>query len=255
MLDNNSVDRDALSTAAETRLDVNLDDSPKDGPGQRCAAATKRLYLVDPRMLTRDCLAHWLQEQLPEFAVEVLDEPKSSSDVVRGAGVVVYNAGSRHFDDSAAAEMLQRVCALAAEQPLVLIADDDGYGNVVAALRSGVRGYIPSSTAASIVVAVIRLVDAGGSFAPVSALVSASRHGPESVRPAGEPGILNGFTPRQLQILQRIQRGLPNKLIAYELDMCENTVKVHIRAIMRKLRATNRTQVAYLTRDRIVEIA
>ena len=41
---------------------------------------------------------------------------------------------------------------------------------------------------------------------------------------------------------------MANKLIAYELNMCESTVKVHIRNIMRKLKATNRMQVAYLTR-------
>jgi DNA-binding NarL/FixJ family response regulator len=41
---------------------------------------------------------------------------------------------------------------------------------------------------------------------------------------------------------------MANKLIAYELNMCESTVKVHIRNIMKKLNATNRTQVAYLTR-------
>jgi DNA-binding NarL/FixJ family response regulator len=41
---------------------------------------------------------------------------------------------------------------------------------------------------------------------------------------------------------------MANKLIAYELAMCESTVKVHIRNIMKKLNATNRTQVAYLTR-------
>ena len=41
---------------------------------------------------------------------------------------------------------------------------------------------------------------------------------------------------------------MANKLIAYELNMCESTVKVHVRNIMKKLQATNRTQVAYLTR-------
>jgi DNA-binding NarL/FixJ family response regulator len=41
---------------------------------------------------------------------------------------------------------------------------------------------------------------------------------------------------------------MANKLIAYELSMCESTVKVHVRNIMKKLKATNRTQVVYLTR-------
>ena len=40
---------------------------------------------------------------------------------------------------------------------------------------------------------------------------------------------------------------MANKLIAYELNMCENTVKVHVRNLMKKVNATNRTQVVYLT--------
>jgi DNA-binding NarL/FixJ family response regulator len=47
--------------------------------------------------------------------------------------------------------------------------------------------------------------------------------------------------------VEGIRRGKPNKIIAYELNMCESTVKVHVRAIMKKLKATNRTEVAFKT--------
>ena len=54
------------------------------------------------------------------------------------------------------------------------------------------------------------------------------------------------LTGRQLQVVEAIRQGKPNKVIAYELNMCESTVKVHVRAIMKKLKARNRTEVAYL---------
>jgi DNA-binding NarL/FixJ family response regulator len=57
------------------------------------------------------------------------------------------------------------------------------------------------------------------------------------------------FSPRQLQVLGMLQKGKPNKVIAYELGMAEATVKVHIRHIMKKLNARNRTQVVLMTRD------
>ncbi len=57
------------------------------------------------------------------------------------------------------------------------------------------------------------------------------------------------FTPRQLEVLRRVWRGKQNKLIAYDLNMCESTVKIHIRHIMKKLNARNRTQVVLLTRS------
>jgi DNA-binding NarL/FixJ family response regulator len=49
-----------------------------------------------------------------------------------------------------------------------------------------------------------------------------------------------------LQVVEAIRQGKPNKIIAYELAMCESTVKVHVRTIMKKLKARNRTQIAYL---------
>ena len=46
-----------------------------------------------------------------------------------------------------------------------------------------------------------------------------------------------------------MRKGKANKIIAYELDMRESTVKIHVRNLMRKLKATNRTELAYLARD------
>jgi DNA-binding NarL/FixJ family response regulator len=55
-----------------------------------------------------------------------------------------------------------------------------------------------------------------------------------------------GFlTARQTSVANALRQGKANKIIAYELNMCESTVKVHIRSIMKKLHATNRTEVAY----------
>jgi len=58
-----------------------------------------------------------------------------------------------------------------------------------------------------------------------------------------------GFSPRQLQVLEQLSEGKQNKIIAYELGMAESTVKVHIRHIMKKLNARNRTQVVLMTKN------
>jgi DNA-binding NarL/FixJ family response regulator len=54
------------------------------------------------------------------------------------------------------------------------------------------------------------------------------------------------FTARQAAVVEALRRGKANKIIAYELKMRESTVKVHVRAIMKKLKARNRTEVAFL---------
>jgi DNA-binding NarL/FixJ family response regulator len=51
-----------------------------------------------------------------------------------------------------------------------------------------------------------------------------------------------------MMVLAQLDRGKANKLIAFELGMSESTVKVHVRNIMRKLSATNRTQAVYKAR-------
>ena len=62
--------------------------------------------------------------------------------------------------------------------------------------------------------------------------------------PAGNtPGV---FTSRQIAVIEALRRGKANKIIAHELKMRESTVKVHVRNIMKKLNAKNRTEVAYL---------
>ncbi len=55
------------------------------------------------------------------------------------------------------------------------------------------------------------------------------------------------FTPRQTEVLKCLWQGKRNKAIAGELNMREGTVKVHVRHIMHKLHAQNRTQIVSLT--------
>lgn len=117
--------------------------------------------------------------------------------------------------------------------------------NIRQAFDLGVRGYIPTSLASLVAVEAVRLVCVGGTFAPTAALLRQAHH---RQRSAAE-SLLKGFTQRQWQILDCLRRGMANKRIADELNMCESTVKVHIRNIMKKLNGTNRTEVIYLTSD------
>ncbi|NGO52215.1 response regulator transcription factor [Mesorhizobium camelthorni] len=55
------------------------------------------------------------------------------------------------------------------------------------------------------------------------------------------------FTERERQVLATLLRGLPNKVIASELNLSPNTVKSHISRIMQKLHAKNRTEAVVLS--------
>jgi DNA-binding NarL/FixJ family response regulator len=58
------------------------------------------------------------------------------------------------------------------------------------------------------------------------------------------------LTPRELDVLQAISRGLPNKAIARDLDISLHTVKFHIESVFRKLGARNRTEAIAMARKR-----
>jgi len=57
------------------------------------------------------------------------------------------------------------------------------------------------------------------------------------------------FTARQAAVVEALRRGKANKVIAYELNMRESTVKVHVRNIMKKLKARSRTEVAFMANE------
>jgi DNA-binding NarL/FixJ family response regulator len=96
--------------------------------------------------------------------------------------------------------------------------------------------------------AAIRFINQGGTYIPVCVLAASSELQRTSpAQPMDERGQPIEFSPRQSQVLEGLRQGKQNKIIAYELGMCESTVKVHLRHIMRKLNARNRTQVVLLT--------
>jgi DNA-binding NarL/FixJ family response regulator len=54
-----------------------------------------------------------------------------------------------------------------------------------------------------------------------------------------------GLTERQFAVAKAVALGKPNKIIAFELNVSESTIKVHMRTIMKTLQARNRTEVAF----------
>lgn len=222
-----------------------------DIPDSTAWASTQgapKLIYVDPRAFTRDCVGRWLQTHLKEFGVkpiaglETIEREPIDPDEVRG---VILNAGPERSSSLAVANLTARMAEIFPNTPIVVLSDHEDAENIREAFEIGVRGYIPTSLASLVAVEAVRLVCAGGTFAPTAALLSSWR----TRGGADDAPLIEGFTQRQAQILGCLRRGLANKLIAYELNMCESTVKVHIRNIMKKLKATNRTQVVYLTND------
>lgn len=210
------------------------------------------ITLIDRRYLTRECLSNW-------FAVSSSFEIHSHETVAdavaphgdgpqRRPAVVLLSVGAGTAFDAEVADDLAELAEAMPGVPVTLISDSEDPAAIVEALQQGVRGYIPTSISASVLVGAIHLIRSGGTYVPATAVTLMERQGGR--RQASRTSrVLEHFTPRQVQVLNCLRQGKPNKNIAYELNMCESTVKVHVRHIMKKLNATNRTQVAFLTND------
>lgn len=237
--------------AADNRLNV------------EAAGEQKRpqLLYVDEQHLTRDCIGGELARHLPNLSVVVRADVK---DVELGGpggnrfDVAVINVHADRIDITDDREIVDRgrivaglslLEQLAPETPRILLSDIEAPEDIIEAFQRRIRGYLPTTLPIAQVSEAIKFVLAGGTFVPQSILTKYRR--PERLEdpPQDEDSsIVANFSPRQVEVLSRLWRGLSNKMIAYELSMCESTVKVHIRHIMKKLNVNNRTQVVLRTR-------
>lgn len=126
------------------------------------------------------------------------------------------------------------------QAPLVVVSADEAAVDVPALIALGVAGFIPKSDSAAVILQAVRLVLSGGTYVPMRLLGKGSVIEAAGCSADGT-AVIPGLTPRQVDVLRLLALGHPNKLIARQLGLSEGTVKVHLLAIYRVLKARNRT--------------
>jgi len=137
---------------------------------------------------------------------------------------------------------------------VMLLTDDMDPETVLKLCRAGADGFCPTSMERHALVKAFEMVMLGETFIPASvglALLDQTRRAPTPglapfvAKPFDDTArLLNKLSEREAQILRCLTLGASNKVIARELGVAEATVKVHIKAILRKVKASNRTQAA-----------
>jgi DNA-binding NarL/FixJ family response regulator len=199
--------------------------------------------------LTRGPIVELLAAAFPEYAIvgaAKCEELLETEGIGRPRLVVLY-VRSEALTNTWVQSALELLRVHLPEASAVVLSDKDDADDVNQALAHGARGFIPTSAEREIAFAALRLIGAGGTFVPADALRStaAKPHDQREGEPRKRSARLN-LTPRELLVIDLLREGKPNKLIAAQLDMQENTVKVHVRNILRKLNAANRTHAAFV---------
>jgi len=213
------------------------------------AQVDRRLLIVDHRALDRECFAQSLASHgigMEVLPVASIDAFKATKQPLSSLSVVLLNVGGRRINEPSVADEIKKLIAELGRIPLILLADTDELPQIMQALELGVRGFIPTSVGIEVCIEAIGLSMAGGVFVPASSVLAMRKLVETNIE--SHP-FASMFTSRQAEVVEALRRGKANKIIAYELNLRESTVKVHIRNIMRKLKATNRTEVAYKIND------
>ena len=118
---------------------------------------------------------------------------------------------------------------------------------VYAALAAGASGFLLKDVTPEHLVAAVRLVRSGDALlAPSITRRLVSRFAPATSSPSALPRDMSVLTPRELEVLGLIARGLSNAEIAGELTLSEATVKTHVTRILTKLGLRDRVQAVVL---------
>ncbi|HEX5886207.1 MAG TPA: response regulator transcription factor [Pyrinomonadaceae bacterium] len=122
---------------------------------------------------------------------------------------------------------------------IIMLSSSDSDGEIQRALRSGAAGYVLKSMPQDDLLAVIRSVHAGKREVPAEVAILLAEHLDEE-----------DLTTRELEVLQLIRDGFKNKQIAERLSISENTVDFHVKNIIDKLNANDRTHAVTIATRR-----
>lgn len=223
--------------------------------------------VIDSLQLRRCCftqaLSDWLAGQ--DISVQSMSPSALRSDAPLNVpcDLIILNIGALPILEVAKRGTLRRIRECFGSKPVLILSDRDNAEEAREAFRHGAQGYITSDMKRDVALSAFMFILHGGTYFPPSALLATDGTGAacvENAAPAALPEpaaaaglgedtpntdverVIGSFTARQNDVLPLLQEGLPNKVIALQLGMTEATVKVHVRQIMRKLGARNRTQ-------------
>ena len=202
------------------------------------AENTLRVMCVDDHPLVRKGVAAILANE-PDM--ELVAEASDGQEAVEKyrqlhPDVVLMDLRMPNMDGTEATR------AIRSEDPearIIALTSYDGDQDIYRALEAGVRGYILKEMVHSEVVKAIRTVQAGKRLMPPEVAERLSEYFPQVA-----------LTPREVEVLSLVARGMANKEIAHKLGTANGTIKMHVQNILEKLGASDRTHAVTIAIER-----
>jgi DNA-binding NarL/FixJ family response regulator len=188
-----------------------------------------RILTVDDHPLVREGIAAVLEAQPDMMLIAEASSGFEAIALFRGHRPDVTLMDLRMPDMSG----LQTIATIRAEFPnarIIVLTTYSGDVQAAAALKAGARGYLLKSLVRSELLETIRAVHAGNRRVPAEVATEIAEHVAD-----------DDLTGREVEILKRVASGWSNKVIAAQLSISEDTVKTHMKSVLEKLGARDRT--------------
>jgi DNA-binding NarL/FixJ family response regulator len=217
------------------------------------------IVLVGKSILLREGLSRILRSanfRIPASVSRAEDVPQCKPKLHRPLFLIVHTGE----DFSVAIEQIEILRDRHPDCPIAIVADHYRLEELVSAFRAGAKGYFVDVMTCDVFIRSIELVIMGETVIPPTFLsLVLDPHDPhgdhlgetvlrdekdEAILVTTEDAVAPQLSPREKSILRCLTEGDSNKSIARKIDIAEATVKVHVKAILRKIRVQNRTQAA-----------
>jgi two-component system nitrate/nitrite response regulator NarL len=201
-----------------------------------------RAFLIDSNKLFREGLKRLLDDSPFQIGAEAANLREAVGAVENGLRpqlilLDLVNGGDEE------AEAMRRLRGMLPDTRIVILTSDLCTRRLANALEAGADGYLMKDLSSDALTQSLRLVMMGEKVFPThlaALLISGRVNGSGTEMPVSRKGL----SQREVQILRCLLNGDSNKMIANHLNITEATVKVHLKSLLRKIHASNRTQAA-----------
>ncbi|MGB0682259.1 MAG: response regulator [Magnetovibrionaceae bacterium] len=207
-----------------------------------------KLLVADDHPLFRDALTSVIRGAWGEVSIQEVSNISDAEHAAKADPDLDLIMLDLNMPGSEGFSGLMQLRQAAPTIPVVMVSAEDDAEVIRRALTCGAAGFIPKSANKDTIEQAMRHVLDGQTYVPVEAEAALKKP------PRGDVEMedrLSLLTPAERGVLHLLTQGKPNKIIAYELDIKESTVKAHISAILRKLGVHSRTQAVLAARNQL----
>lgn len=205
-----------------------------------------RVLLIDDHALVRKGLEELLRSRGVEVVASVgTGEEGIKQAVALSPDIILLDI---KMPGMGGIETLEKLRAGGVKAPILMLTMSRDDGDLRAALRGGAEGYLLKDMNPEDLVPALEAALRGDNVVAKEMVGSLARivQGEKNEPPRRSAAPLSELTPREMEILSHVAEGQSNKMIARALNITDGTVKLHVKAILRKLGVHSRVEAAVI---------